>query len=114
MWDGVYTEQQAERGRTEYLRSCASCHAEDLRGKGTAPGLVEESFVFQWEDMSVGDLFVRMRALMPSDRPNSLPAQTYRDIVAFILQSNAFPSGADELDADLSMLRQVRIATKRP
>ena len=55
VWDGIYTEQQAARGRTAYLQACASCHADDLRGKSTAPSLVEESFAFQWGDMSVDE-----------------------------------------------------------
>jgi mono/diheme cytochrome c family protein len=114
VWDGIFTEPQAQRGRNEYTRACASCHAEDLRGLSTAPSLVEESFAFQWEDMSVGDFFVRTRTLMPSDRPNSLSSESYRDIVAFILQSNKFPSGEKELDADLDALRQILITTKRP
>ena len=114
VWDGVYTEPQARRGRTEYMQACASCHAEDLRGKGTAPSLVEESFAFQWGDTSVGDLFVRTRTLMPSDRPNSLSSQSYIDIIAFILESNKFPPGEKELDASPDALRQIRITTARP
>ena len=110
----MYTKPQAERGRTEYMQACASCHADDLRGKGTAPSLVGEDFAFLWDDRSVGDLFLRIRTLMPSDRPNSLPAQTYSDIVAFVLQSNTFPAGEEELGADLDVLRQALITTKRP
>ena len=112
VWDGVFSEEQAARGQAQYTRSCASCHAADLRGSSTAPSLVEESFAFQWADTSVGELFERIRTLMPSDRPNSLSAQTYRDIVAFILQSNKFPPGAKELDADPDALRQILITTK--
>jgi mono/diheme cytochrome c family protein len=114
VWDGVYNEEQARRGQTQYARACASCHAADLRGGSTAPSLVEESFSFQWADTTVGELFERIRTLMPSDRPNSLSSQTYRDIVAFILQSNKFPAGAKELDADLDALRQVLITSKKP
>jgi len=114
VWDGVYTEEQAQRGRTEYMQACASCHAEDLRGRSTAPSLVEESFAFQWSDTTVGELFERTRTLMPSDRPSSLSSQSYRDIVAFILQSNKFPPGEKELDADLEALRLILIITKRP
>ena len=51
---------------------------------------------------------------MPSDRPNSLPSQSYRDIVAFILQSNKFPPGDRPLDADVEVLQQIRITAKRP
>ena len=113
-WDGVYTGEQAERGRALYLEACAGCHAKDLRGDGTAPSLIEESFSFQWDDTTVGELFGRIRTFMPSDRPNSLPGQSYRDIVAFILQSNKFPPGDRPLDADVEVLQQIRITAKRP
>lgn len=113
VWDGVYTAVQAERGRTAYAQSCASCHGEDLRGRSTAPSLVEESFLFLWSDMSVGDLFERTRRLMPSDRPGSLQADTYADIIAFIAQKNGFPAGRTELGTDLEALKQIVITDKR-
>jgi mono/diheme cytochrome c family protein len=114
VWDGVFTADQADRGRAEYASACASCHAEDLRGSSTAPSLVDESFSFQWNDTTVDELFVRIRTLMPSDRPNSLSSRSYRDVVAFILQSNRFPSGNTELDGESEALRQILITTKRP
>jgi len=114
VWDGVYSEEQARRGRIEYSRACASCHAEDLRGNGTAPSLIEESFSFLYGDSTVGELLGRIRTLMPSDRPNSLSSQSYCDIVAFILQSNKLPPGERELDPDPEALRQVLITTKPP
>jgi quinoprotein glucose dehydrogenase len=114
VWDGVYTEEQATRGRMQYTQRCASCHASDLRGDSTAPSLIEESFSFQWGDATVGELFERIRTLMPSNRPNSLSSQSYRDIVAFILQSNKFPPGENELDPEADALRQILIPTRRP
>jgi len=114
VWDGVYTGEQAARGRAEYMKSCASCHAADLRGSNTAPSLVEESFVFLYGDTTVGELFERIRRLMPSDRPSSLSSQSYRDIVTFILQSNKFPPGEKELEADPETLGQILITAKRP
>jgi cytochrome c len=114
VWDGIYTVEQAMRGRTEYMRACAACHAEDLRGRSTAPSLVEESFAFLWGDMPVGELLERIQKLMPSDRPGSLSAQTYRDIVAFMLQSNGFPAGERELESDVETLRGIAIRMKRP
>jgi quinoprotein glucose dehydrogenase len=113
VWDGIYSAPQAERGRTEYMKSCAACHAEDLRGRATAPSLVEESFAFLYTDVSLGELLDKIQKLMPSDRPGSLPAETYRDIVAFLLQANKFPAGEKEMEADLDALRQVLITTKR-
>ena len=112
VWDGVYTEAQAERGRVAYAQSCASCHADDLRGRSTAPSLVEESFAFLWEDMSIGDLFERTRSRMPSNQPGSLAGATYADILAFIAQKNGYPAGAAELSNDLEVLKRIRITAK--
>jgi quinoprotein glucose dehydrogenase len=98
-WDGIYSAQQAERGRAAYMQSCAACHADDLRGRATAPSLVDESFAFLYNDVSVGELLEKIQKLMPSDRPGSLSGETYRDIVAFLLQVNKFPAGDKEMDA---------------
>jgi len=113
VWEGIYTPPQAERGRAEYMKACAGCHAEDLRGQGTAPSLVEESFAFLWGDRPVGELLEQIQKLMPSDRPNSLSREAYRDIVAFLLQSNKFPAGEKEMAADPEALRAVLITAKR-
>ena len=32
VWDGVYTADQAERGRGFYAEHCARCHGGDLQG----------------------------------------------------------------------------------
>jgi alcohol dehydrogenase (cytochrome c) len=109
VWDGIYTAQQAERGRIDYMQSCAPCHAEDLRGKGDAPSLVAESFAFLWADRSVGELLEQTRTRMPTDRPNSLPTQSYRDIVAFLLRANEFPPGTQDLDPDTDTLDRILI-----
>ena len=112
VWDGVYTEAQAERGRAAYAQSCASCHADDLRGRSTAPSLVEESFAFLWDDMSLGDLVERTRTRMPSDRPGGLSGQTYADILAFISKENGYPPGIQELGDDIATLKGIRITAK--
>ena len=111
MWDGVYTDAQAERGGMAYQQACVACHREDLRGDNNAPSLVGESFTFLWGDMEVGELDAKIQKLMPPERPGSLPAQTYIDIVAFILQKNEFPAGTRELGADADSLHAL-ITTK--
>ena len=38
VWDGMYSEAQAARGKAAYEAQCAFCHQSDLRGQGFAPG----------------------------------------------------------------------------
>ena len=34
VWDGVFTEEQAQRGEPLYRANCASCHGDTLKGSG--------------------------------------------------------------------------------
>ena len=109
VWDGVYTAAEAKRGATTYQASCAGCHGADLGGNGTAPSLAGESFTFQWADTTVKELFTRIKTLMPPDRPDSLSPEAYRDVVAFVLQSNRMPAGEQELDPAPDNLERIAI-----
>ena len=114
VWDGVYTEAQAERGEVQYTASCAACHATDLRGDNTSPSLVGQSFAFLWGGSTLGELFGRIQQLMPTDRPNSLAAQTYLDILAYILEANEFPPGDEELGTDPAAMVEILITPAPP
>ncbi len=109
VWDGVYTVAEATRGAAAYRTTCAGCHGADLGGDGTAPSLVGESFTFQWSDTTVKALLTRIQTAMPPDRPNSLSLDTYRDLVAFLLQANKMPPGQRELDPTPENLEQIAI-----
>ncbi len=111
VWDGVYTEGQAERGQVLYTEACSACHAADLRGDNTSPSLVGMSFVFLWGGSTLFALFERIQERMPPDRPGTLSAQTYRDILAFVLRENSYPAGAQELEMD--RLEYILIAANR-
>ena len=100
VWDGVYSEAQAERGRVLYTEACSGCHAPDLRGNNTSPSLVGMSFTFLWGGSTLGALLERIREQMPPAAPGTLPAQTYRDILAFVLSENTYPAGAKEFEDD--------------
>jgi cytochrome c553 len=100
VWDGVYTEAQAERGRAAYTTECSGCHAPDLRGDNTSPSLVGMSFAFLWGGATLGALFERVEEIMPPERPGSLSNQTYRDILAFVLSANGYPDGPHDLESD--------------
>src|SRR5687768_11173838 len=68
-WSGVYTAEQAKRGEKLYADQCASCHGDELGGGEMAPSLIGGEFSANWNDLSVGDLFERMRISMPQNNP---------------------------------------------
>ncbi len=98
VWDGVYSEEQAKRGVTVYQEACAACHGVDLRGDSNSPSLIGVSFMFLWEDRSLGELLTKIRTEMPPANPNSLPNESYVDILAYVMQVNSFPAGKDQLE----------------
>jgi len=109
IWDGVYSVEQAARGKEVYNVSCVSCHAADLRGDSNAPGLTGMGFMFLWEGRSVGELYSTIQSQMPSENPNSLSAQRYRDVVSYILQANNFPPGNEDLSSNVDLLNAISI-----
>jgi S-disulfanyl-L-cysteine oxidoreductase SoxD len=112
-WDGVYTKEQANRGRTAYNAECLKCHAENLAGGEAAPALVGEEFLQKWNGKTAGALFELMRKTMPSDDPGGLSSRQYSDMLAYILSANKFPAGEKELDRELASLNEIRIETKK-
>jgi sugar lactone lactonase YvrE/mono/diheme cytochrome c family protein len=109
VWSGVYSQAQAERGATAYAASCQGCHGAQLNGVGEAKALSGAGFLSNWNGLSVGDLFERMRTTMPQDAPKSLPRETYADILAYVLKFNGFPAGAAALPARAESLADIRI-----
>ncbi len=109
--DGVFTEAQAERGKKSYLTACASCHQEGLQGADLAPPLKGDDFVVPWSKQTVNDLFERIAQTMPADAPGSLPREVDADILAYVLQVNKFPAGAEELKPDTAAMKGIAIAT---
>jgi len=87
--DGVYSAEQAQRGRTIYDTTCASCHDGGTMG----PELWGDAFLSQWENKDVGAFFIRIQTTMPEDAPGSLSDNEILDVVAYVLQTNGFPAG---------------------
>ncbi len=114
VWDGVYSEEQAGRGRALYAKECASCHGTSLSGGETAPPLTGSAFMANWSGLSVGDLFERIRLSMPEGRPGTLSRQQNADILAYVLSVNQFPAGKTELQKDTDRLKQIRFLAEKP
>ena len=114
VWDGVYTADQTRRGEAAYLQTCASCHGTALEGGDMTPALVGGVFTSNWNDLTVGDLFERIRTTMPLDTPGRLSRQQNADVIAFMLKANGWPAGTTDLASDLAALKQIRIETVKP
>ena len=114
VWDGVYTDDQAKRGQPLYNKYCASCHGEQLTGGEDSPPLTGGAFLANWNGLTVGDLFERIRVSMPQNRPGQLTRQQNADILAFVLSANQFPPGKTELAPDTERLKQIRFEAKNP
>ena len=113
VWDGVFTEEQVKRGATAYQSECSNCHGPSLEGADMTPPLVGGGFTSNWNDLTLGDLFERIRLTMPLDNPGKLSRQQNVDVIAFILQTNAWPSGTTELVPDAGGLKQIKIEAAR-
>ena len=94
--DGVYSDAQAERGAVLYTAQCASCHGPSLQGL-QAPPLTGDTFVAAWQKLPLSELASKVRNTMPAGAPGTLTPQQTADLVAHILKSGGFRSGAAEL-----------------
>ena len=106
VWDGVFTEAQAARGREAYSGACGFCHGRRLNGAPddpdmrSTPPLARARFLREWDGRSLATLFAYTRQTMPEDNPGSLADQEYADIIAYMLSVNRMPAGDDELPPD--------------
>jgi len=96
---GPFTAEQANAGRAAFQTNCAGCHGDDLMGY---PPLAGPAFIGSWGTRNTRDLFGLIQTTMPTDRPGALPADTYVNIVAFILRSNGRTAGTTPLTATTS------------
>ena len=95
VWDGIYTDAQAERGVLAFNQSCSNCHT--LDASVNRRPVTGDKFWEAWTQKTAADLLTWVSTNMPNGNGGSLPAPTYRDLVAAILRGNGFPAGATEL-----------------
>jgi mono/diheme cytochrome c family protein len=107
VWDGVYTKEQAARGKGEYEDNCAGCHS-----TGEGPALVGDAFMRRWFEDNLNAPFTKMRTQMPLDAPGTLPDNVYVDIISFLLAASGFPAGADELSPNPEALASIFVVEK--
>ncbi len=111
--DGVFNEEQLKRGTQTFIDNCSVCHGQDLSGGEIAPALFGPNFMANWNGLTVGDLFERIRISMPPDNPGKISREQYVDIVSAILNANGFPMGKAELESKTEVLKLIKIEPKK-
>ena len=114
VWNGVFADAQAGRGKALYASACASCHTETLEGSGQIPPLAGPEFLKNWDGQTLADLFDKMQTTMPADAPGKLSNEQNIDLLAFLLSFNKFPAGSAELEYDRELLKKIRIQATTP
>ena len=107
--DGVFTSDQALRGKSAFEGSCARCHNVALVGSERGPAIKGLTFLSHWEKDNLAGLFTKIRDTMPEGGPGTVSDETKIDILTYILQQNGFPAGREELKVDLSALEDIRV-----
>ncbi len=92
--DGVFTEAQAIEGGDRYETNCVRCH-EGIDPDG--PTLRGRSFINRWRESNLDTLYTHISSRMPADGAGQLSDESYIQILAYILGSNGYPAGAEEL-----------------
>src|ERR1700729_929101 len=113
VWDGVFTQEQADRGRPLYNQHCASCHADTLMGGEMSPPLVGGEFLSNWNGLTLGDLFERIRTTMPQNNAGKLSREGNSDITAYNLSFNKLPAGNRDLAHSAEFLKDIRIDSEK-
>jgi cytochrome c len=124
--DGVYTTEQARRGRDHYRKRCVLCHLDngqghaavpvipgeslEREGDAEAPAVAGEPFQKKWNGRTAWELFGTMASTMPVGAPRSLAPQEYADLLAFLFELNKFPAGQRELTPAREQLEAITIA----
>jgi S-disulfanyl-L-cysteine oxidoreductase SoxD len=113
VWDGIYTDAQADRGKGQYAQHCAVCHGIALEGNGESPPLTGE-FIPDWGGTTLADLYDKIENTMPLNAPGTLRPAVATEILAYLLKENNFPAAQKELDATPSELGAIRFDVLKP
>jgi mono/diheme cytochrome c family protein len=93
---GVYSEAQAARGQALFRAKCASCHAPNR--------FTDDLFYTSFAGKPLWEMFDVISDSMPEDNPGSMKPEEYADTIAYLLQLNKFPTGAEELSSSKDVL----------
>lgn len=98
---GVYTAEQAKKGREVFTGFCAGCH--------TVASHSGPAFAARWAGHPLSEFFDYITRLMPKSAPGTLTEDEYVWVTAYVLKLNGLPASPRELSAEPTVLRAIRI-----
>lgn len=88
--DGVYTKEQAAKGKSVFDQSCKACHDKEFyRAKLPA-----------WKGQSLAALIDTISVTMPEDNAGGLYMDDYVNVMAYVLYSLKYPAGEAPMSMD--------------
>ena len=100
---GVYTEEQAKRGKEAYLNLCKSCH-------NPSTG---DAFSGRWAGKTLFDLFTYIYETMPDNNPRTVEESANADIIGYLMQATGMPVGTRDVPIAADSLKAIRIEVKK-
>lgn len=101
--DGVYTTEQAAKGKELFREKCESCHnAEKFSGA-------------EWTRAYVGRPLSEVNASMaemPMDNPGSLTPDEIGTLIGYFLSLNKYPTGQAALKGDQDTLKGIMVSPR--
>ena len=99
--DGVYTAEQADRGKDVFASACQSCHTPTVHAG--------PPFRNRWFGRSLGELFTYLRENMPQSDPGTMSDEEYVLVTAYLLRINGMKPGDAPLAPELKSLERIRL-----
>ncbi|MBL0172892.1 MAG: HupE/UreJ family protein [Gemmatimonadaceae bacterium] len=100
---GVYTVEQATKGKEVFNGACVGCH--------TSASHSGEEFAKRWVGKMLWEFYDYVSRLMPDEAPGALSEGEYLSVTAYVLKLNGMPAGSSELKAVPEDLKSIRIDT---
>jgi mono/diheme cytochrome c family protein len=102
----TYWAAPAEHGEQVFAKTCAMCHQRTQ--------FIGQTFVDNWNDRRVSDLYTLIRSTMPQNDPGGLKDEDYIGVVEYLLKANNAAQAPDSARPDTAALRTHRIAARGP
>ena len=113
IWNNVFTQVQADHGKTIYTAKCQTCHGPTGRGGPGTPPVTGSALNSKWADATLLDYwnFAHMN-MPPGAKGQAGSAQDYVDIVAYILDLHGADPGDVPLTVNEDQLANITIVRK--